>query len=73
MVTKRIPYDQTAPDGLQIMMKMEAYTKTSNINRTTRELIKIRASQLNAFAPTALTFIRKMPEKWEKPNSVFTD
>lgn len=50
MMTKRIPYDQTASDGLQIMMKMEAYTKTSNINRTTRELIKIRASQLNGCA-----------------------
>jgi hypothetical protein len=27
MMTKRIPYDQTAPDGLQIMMKMEASQK----------------------------------------------
>lgn len=50
MMTKRIPYDQIAPDGLHIMMNMEAYTKTSGINRTTRELMKIRASQLNGCA-----------------------
>jgi AhpD family alkylhydroperoxidase len=32
------------------MMDMEKYTKTSKINRTIRELIKIRVSQINGCA-----------------------
>ncbi|WP_221565052.1 carboxymuconolactone decarboxylase family protein [Alkalihalobacillus sp. TS-13] len=49
-MTQRIAYYDVAPDGLGIMMEMEKYTKKTKINRTTRELIKIRASQLNGCA-----------------------
>ena len=47
---RRIPYYDIAPEGMKIMMEMEKYVKTSGISRTTRELIKIRASQINGCA-----------------------
>ncbi|NHC41331.1 carboxymuconolactone decarboxylase family protein [Bacillus sp. MM2020_1] len=46
----RIDYSNVAPQGLNIMMEMEKYTKTTGIDRKLRELIKIRASQLNGCA-----------------------
>ncbi|MFD4932802.1 carboxymuconolactone decarboxylase family protein [Peribacillus butanolivorans] len=49
-MSQRISYNDVAPDGMKIMMDMEKYTKNSSINRTTRELIKIRASQINGCA-----------------------
>lgn len=49
-MSQRIAYNDVAPNGIKIMMDMEMYTKTSSINRTTRELIKIRASQINGCA-----------------------
>ncbi|MFB6804290.1 carboxymuconolactone decarboxylase family protein [Peribacillus butanolivorans] len=49
-MSQRISYNDAAPDGMKIMMDMEKYTKNSSINRTTRELIKIRASQINGCA-----------------------
>lgn len=49
-MSQRIAYNDVAPNGIKIMMDMEKYTKTSSINRTTRELIKIRASQINGCA-----------------------
>jgi len=47
---RRIPYYDIAPEGMKIMMEMEKYVKTSGISRTTRELVKIRASQINGCA-----------------------
>lgn len=49
-MSQRVSYNDVAPDGMKIMMDMEKYTKNSSINRTTRELIKIRASQINGCA-----------------------
>lgn len=49
-MSQRVPYNDVAPEGMKIMMDMEKYTKQSTINRTTRELIKIRASQINGCA-----------------------
>jgi AhpD family alkylhydroperoxidase len=49
-MSQRVPYYDIAPDGMKIMMDMEKYTKQTTINRTTRELIKIRASQINGCA-----------------------
>ncbi|MDM5454314.1 carboxymuconolactone decarboxylase family protein [Peribacillus simplex] len=49
-MSQRISYNDVASDGMKIMMDMEKYTKNSSINRTTRELIKIRASQINGCA-----------------------
>jgi AhpD family alkylhydroperoxidase len=47
---QRIDYYNVAPVALKIMMEMEKYTKTTGIDRKLRELIKIRASQINGCA-----------------------
>lgn len=49
-MSQRVPYYDLAPDGMKIMMEMEKYTKTTTIERKLRELIKIRASQINGCA-----------------------
>lgn len=49
-MSQRVAYNEVAPEGMKIMMDMEMYTKKSTINRTTRELIKIRVSQINGCA-----------------------
>ncbi len=46
----RMNYYDIAPEALNIMMEMEKYTKTTGIDRKLRELIKIRASQINGCA-----------------------
>ncbi|MEH7109603.1 carboxymuconolactone decarboxylase family protein [Bacillus sp. JJ1764] len=46
----RMDYYKLAPEGINIMMEMEKYTKTTGIDRKLRELIKIRASQINGCA-----------------------
>ena len=47
---QRINYMELAPEALNIMMEMEKYTKSTAIDRKLRELIKIRASQINGCA-----------------------
>ncbi|PAE34277.1 carboxymuconolactone decarboxylase family protein [Bacillus sp. 7884-1] len=47
---QRIEYYNVAAEALKIMMEMEKYTKTTGIDRKLRELIKIRASQINSCA-----------------------
>ncbi|TDL75661.1 carboxymuconolactone decarboxylase family protein [Rhodococcus qingshengii] len=47
---QKIDYYNAAPEALKIMMEMEKYTKTTGIDRKLRELIKIRASQINGCA-----------------------
>lgn len=47
---QRINYYNTAPEALKIMMEMEKYTKTTGLDRKLRELVKIRASQINGCA-----------------------
>ncbi|QQZ08786.1 carboxymuconolactone decarboxylase family protein [Heyndrickxia vini] len=47
---QRINYYELAPEALKIMMEMEKYTKSTSIDRKLRELIKIRASQINGCA-----------------------
>lgn len=49
-MSQRVPYYEIAPKGLEIMMEMEKYTKKTTIERKLRELIKIRASQINGCA-----------------------
>jgi AhpD family alkylhydroperoxidase len=49
-MSQRVPYYEIAPDGMKIMMDMEKYTKMTAIERKLRELIKIRASQINGCA-----------------------
>ncbi|WP_342557821.1 carboxymuconolactone decarboxylase family protein [Lysinibacillus sp. FSL P4-0201] len=47
---QRMNYYEIAPDAMKIMTEMEKYTKKSSIERKLRELIKIRASQINGCA-----------------------
>lgn len=47
---KRINIHQTEPKALQGMLALEEYVRHSQINPTHRELIKIRASQINGCA-----------------------
>ena len=47
---QRINYYEVAPEALNIMMEMEKYTKSTGIDRKLRELIKVRASQINGCA-----------------------
>lgn len=49
-MTQRVAYYEIAADAMKIMMDMEKYTKTTKIDRKLRELIKIRASQINGCA-----------------------
>lgn len=49
-MTQRIEYYSVAPNALNLMIEMENYTKTCGIDRELRELIKIRASQINGCA-----------------------
>ncbi|MGP4066387.1 carboxymuconolactone decarboxylase family protein [Oceanobacillus sp. M65] len=64
-MSQRVSYYDVAPEGMKIVMEMEKYTKKSSINRTTRELIKIRVSQINGCAfciDTHTSDARKMGE-----------
>jgi AhpD family alkylhydroperoxidase len=49
-MSQRISYYEVAPEAMKIMMEMEKYTKTTTIDRNLRELIKIRATQINGCA-----------------------
>lgn len=47
---QRIQYYDVAPEPLKIMMEMEKYIGSTKIDPKLRELIKIRASQINGCA-----------------------
>jgi AhpD family alkylhydroperoxidase len=44
---QRIDYYNVAPDALKIIGEMDKYTVTTGIDRKLRELIRLRASQIN--------------------------
>lgn len=47
---QRIDYYKTAPDGMKHLLEMEKYLSKTEIDKNLRELIKIRASQINGCA-----------------------
>jgi AhpD family alkylhydroperoxidase len=47
---QRIDYFNVIPEAVKIMREMEKYTKTTDIDRKLRQLIVIRASQINGCA-----------------------
>ena len=47
---KRINVGQLEPTGYKALMGLESYLATTTINKTHKELIKIRASQINGCA-----------------------
>lgn len=50
MEAKRIKINEVAPEAYKIMLKLEAYLHNTSLSPIERELIKIRASQLNGCA-----------------------
>jgi AhpD family alkylhydroperoxidase len=46
----RIKYFQTAPEGVDILVKLETYIKQSGLEPSLVELIKLRSSQINGCA-----------------------
>ena len=49
-MSKRINIEETEPTGYKAMFALENYLATSNLSKTHKELIKIRASQINGCA-----------------------
>lgn len=47
---KRINIEETEPNGYQAMFALENFLATSKLSKTHKELIKIRASQINGCA-----------------------
>ncbi|MDP4084966.1 MAG: carboxymuconolactone decarboxylase family protein [Bacillota bacterium] len=47
---ERILYSQVAPEPYKIMLEMENYIRSTSIDGKLRELVKIRASQINGCA-----------------------
>ena len=47
---KRFNIKEVAPNALKAMVGLEMYLSKASINRTSKELIKIRASQINGCA-----------------------
>lgn len=47
---KRLNIKEVAPNALQAMIGLEIYLSKASISKTTKELIKIRASQINGCA-----------------------
>jgi AhpD family alkylhydroperoxidase len=47
---KRLKMDQVEPDGYKMMFAFEKYIGTTQLTKTHKELIKIRASQINGCA-----------------------
>jgi len=50
MMSPRIDYTKVAPDALQAMYGLEKYLAQSSIEAPLRELVKLRASQINGCA-----------------------
>ena len=48
MLTKRIKIKDVTPNGYKAMMALENYIGTVKMNPIHREMIKIRASQINS-------------------------
>lgn len=47
---QRINYSEAAPEAMKLMVEMEKYIASTEIDEKLRELVKVRASQLNGCA-----------------------
>ncbi len=47
---QRINYSKAAPEGIEILHKLESYLKKANLEPDLVELVKLRASQINGCA-----------------------
>lgn len=67
---KRINIAQTEPQLYKAMYGLEAATAKTELSKTLKELIKIRASQINNCAYCLICTL-KMLSKMVKPNNVY--
>ena len=82
---KRFHFKEIAPRALKAMVGLEIYSSQSSIPRTIKELIKIRASQLNGCAYCINTHTQEaikngetnqrifLLNAWREAEGVFTD
>ncbi len=49
-MTERLSYSKVAPDGTELLRKLDRYVKTSGLEPDLLELVKLRASQINGCA-----------------------
>lgn len=49
-MTKRVNINETEPQAIKAMYALEGYLQTSKLTKTHKELLKIRASQINGCA-----------------------
>lgn len=82
---KRFNIKEVAPNALKAMVGLEIYLSQSSISRTTKELIKIRASQINGCAYCINTHTQDaikngetnqrifLLNSWREAEGIFTD
>src|SRR5450759_315630 len=47
---QRLSYSKAAPEGIEILRKLESYLKNAGLEPNLMELVKLRASQINGCA-----------------------
>jgi alkylhydroperoxidase family enzyme len=67
----RINFYKTAPEAYNALLNLEKFIGTTSLNPTHKELIKMRASQING-CDSASICTRPMREKTAKPNNAST-
>lgn len=70
-MTKRISISKTEPHAYEAMSKLEQYTKSSSLPPLLREIIKIRASQINGCAYCIDMHTRDAIKIGETPRRIF--
>ena len=82
---KRLNVNTTEPKALKAMLGLETYLSEISISNTLKELIKIRASQINGCAYCINMHTKEAMEKgeesqrifllnaWKETNNIFTD
>lgn len=68
---ERIQIDATEPDAFKAMNALEGYLQKSQLSKTHRELIKIRASQINGCAFCIDMHTKDALKQGETPQRVF--
>ena len=66
---KRINISTVEPQAFKAMLGLEGYLSKIDISKTLKELVKIRASQINNCA-YCISMHTKMPSKMVRPPSV---
>ncbi len=49
-MTERLSYSRTAPDGTELLRRLDRYAKNSGLEPDLLELVRLRASQINGCA-----------------------